>query len=171
MDKYFKIGKIVATHGVAGKMVLQHSLGKATDLKKTEVLFVEDAKDSFLPYFIKKATAKSEEDTYIEVEGIESKEAAKVLLRKEIWLSEKDFSAQHSSSAPISMLGFEVFDGDQSLGEILEVVEQKHQTLCMVLLGKKEAWLPVHEASLKKIDRKKKQVFLELPDGLLDVYR
>ena len=69
------------------------------------------------------------------------------------------------------MLGFTAFDQKENLGEILEVIEQKHQTLCKVMLGKDEAWLPVHEETLKHVDAKKRQVFLQLPDGLLDVYR
>jgi 16S rRNA processing protein RimM len=35
----------------------------------------------------------------------------------------------------------------------------------------KEALIPVHEETLEKIDKRKKQVFLHLPDGLLDIYR
>jgi len=34
----------------------------------------------------------------------------------------------------------------------------------------KEALIPVHEDFLLKIDKKKKQVHVELPEGLLDIY-
>jgi 16S rRNA processing protein RimM len=34
----------------------------------------------------------------------------------------------------------------------------------------KEALIPIHEQSLLKIDKKKKQVHVEIPDGLLDIY-
>jgi 16S rRNA processing protein RimM len=33
-----------------------------------------------------------------------------------------------------------------------------------------EALIPLHEESLEKIDKKKKQVHVKLPDGLLDIY-
>ena len=82
MEKYFKIGKIVATHGVTGKVVLQHSLGKASDLKGTEAIFLEIQKDNLLPYFIKSATSKNEEQTFLELEQIGSPESAKKILRK-----------------------------------------------------------------------------------------
>lgn len=171
MEKYFKIGKIVATHGVTGKVVLQHSLGKVSDLKGTEAIFLEIQKDNLLPYFIKSATSKNEEQTFLELEQIGSPESAKKILRKEVWLAQRDFEKHRHASAPISLLGFTAFDQKENLGEILEVIEQKHQTLCKVMLGKNEAWLPVHEETLKHVDAKKRQVFLQLPDGLLDVYR
>jgi 16S rRNA processing protein RimM len=35
----------------------------------------------------------------------------------------------------------------------------------------KEALIPVHEETLQRIDKRKKQVHVVLPDGLLDIYR
>ena len=64
-----------------------------------------------------------------------------------------------------------MIDGTVDLGEISEVIEQPHQVLCKIDLNGKEALILVHEAKLLKLDRKKKLVYVELPDGLLDVYR
>ena len=33
MDNYFKIGKLAATFGLEGQLILEHSLGKKTSLK------------------------------------------------------------------------------------------------------------------------------------------
>jgi 16S rRNA processing protein RimM len=51
-------------------------------------------------------------------------------------------------------------DGDAALGEIIEVIEQPHQVLCTILYKGKEAMIPVHEASLLKIDKKKESFML-----------
>jgi 16S rRNA processing protein RimM len=37
-------------------------------------------------------------------------------------------------------------------------------------LNKKEVLIPINESFLKKIDHKKKEVVVELPEGLIDVY-
>jgi 16S rRNA processing protein RimM len=34
----------------------------------------------------------------------------------------------------------------------------------------KEALIPLHEETILKVDNKKKQVVVELPEGLLDIY-
>lgn len=169
--EYFKIGKIAGTHGVTGKLVIKHSLGKRSDFEKTEAIFIEAGKEAFMPWFIISASAKSNDETFVELEGIDSKESARELLKKEVWLDEKDFKRLASGTSAISLLGFHVMDQETDLGEILEVIEQPHQTLCRIMVDGKEAWLPIHEASLIKIDRNKRQVFVQLPDGLLDVYR
>ena len=54
MSQYFKIGKLAASHGLQGDLVLQHSLGKKTSLKGLETIYVELSKDNLLPYFIQK---------------------------------------------------------------------------------------------------------------------
>jgi 16S rRNA processing protein RimM len=171
MDNYFKIGKLVATYRLQGEIILLHSLGKKTSLKGLETLFIEEKKDSFIPYFIESAKIKSNTETYVKFEGISSKEAAHKLVQKEIWLLENDFKKFAASSAPISLLGYNIINEEEDLGEILEVIEQPHQILCKILLNDKEALIPIHEEFLDKIDKKNRKVFVTLPDGLLEIYR
>ncbi|MEO8819865.1 MAG: ribosome maturation factor RimM [Ginsengibacter sp.] len=171
MNEYFKIGKMVATFGVSGQLVLQHSLGKKTSLKGLENLFIEDGKDSFLPYFITAAKIKNDKEIFISLEGIESKEAAHFLLKKEVWLGENDFKKFAAAAAPISFLGFMVIDKNEELGEVIEVIEQPHQVLCRIMINEKEVLIPVHENSLEKIDKKNRRLYVDLPDGLLEIYK
>ena len=63
-----------------------------------------------------------------------------------------------------------MIDGENDLGEIIEVIEQPHQVLCTILYNGKEAMIPVHQDNLIKLDKKNKKVFVELPEGLLDIY-
>ena len=170
MPQYFKIGKFAASYGLDGQLVLQHSLGKRTTLKGLEIIYIEETKDNFIPYFIEKTTIKSESETYIKLEGIDTKEIARKLTPKETWLEENDFKKFAAKAAPIALLGFNMIEGDTDLGEIIEVIEQPHQVLCTIMYKGKEALIPVHEASLIKIDQKNKKVFVDLPEGLLDIY-
>jgi 16S rRNA processing protein RimM len=63
-----------------------------------------------------------------------------------------------------------MIDGETDLGEIIEVIEQPHQILCTILYNGNEALIPVHEASLIKIDKKNRKVYVDIPEGLLDIY-
>lgn len=170
-SNYRNIGKLVAVFGLQGELILQHRLGKKTSLKGLKTIFLEDKKDEMLPWFIETTKIKGVEDLYIKLEGIDSKEAAKKILSKEVWLSEADFDQFAGKSAPISLVGFHLYQDGQDLGEILEVIEQPHQVLCMIDLDGKEALIPIHEDTLQKLDKRNKKVHVILPDGLLDVYR
>ena len=170
MPQYFKIGKLAASYGLNGELVLQHSLGKKTSLKGLEAIYLEEKKGNFLPYFIEKTSIKNDSETYIKLEGIDSKETARKLTPKEAWMEEEDFKKFAAKAAPISLLGFLIIDGETELGEIIEVIEQPHQILCTIIYKGNEALIPVHEASLLKLDKKNKKVYVELPEGLLDIY-
>jgi 16S rRNA processing protein RimM len=171
MSQYFKIGKLAASHGLKGDLVLQHSLGKKTSLKGLELIFLEQGKDNFMPYFISNTSIKSDKEIFVKLEGIDSKETARKLTPKEVWLTEEAFKKFAAKTSPIAMLGFDLVNDGENLGEILEVIEQPHQVLCSILLDGKEALIPIHQGSLEKIDQKNRQVFVTLPDGLLDIYR
>lgn len=171
MKHYHSIGKLVASYGLKGEIILQHGLGKKTSLKGLEVIFIEQKKDELLPYFIESTRIKSESEIYIKLEGIDTKERTFPLLQRQAWLQEADFEKHAGKSAPISLVGFHIIDDGNDLGEIVEVIEMPHQLLGRVVINQKDALIPLHEETLQKIDRKKKQVFVQLPDGLLDVFK
>ena len=108
MPQYFKIGKLAASTGLKGDLVLQHSLGKKTSLKGLEAIFIEEGKDSFIPYFIQSTKIRSDEETIIKLEGIDIVETARRLTPREVWLAEDDFKKFVAKSSPIALLGFAI---------------------------------------------------------------
>ncbi len=171
VKEYFNIGKIVSAFGVAGELIITHSLGKKTALKDVEAVFIEEKKDKPIPYFIESAKARNDKDVLVKLEGVQTREQASLLLQKEVWLLEKDFKKLVAKSAPIQLLGYTLINEGTPVGEIAEVIEQPHQLLCKVLLNGNEALIPLHEETLQKIDNSRKQVHVVLPHGLLELYQ
>lgn len=170
MSQYFSIGKIVSAFGLKGEVVLQHSLGKGSGLKTLEVVFLENRKDAFLPYFIREIRVKGSDEAYLKLEGVDTKEQARLLNQKEIWLQEADFTRLAAKSTPLSLLGYHLFDGDEDLGEVMEVIEQPMQVLCKLIIQGKEVLIPLHSETLESVDDEHKRVRVTLPEGLLDIY-
>ena len=168
--QYFKAGKFVAVHGLKGDLILKHELGKKSSLKDVQAIFIEDKKDSFFPWFIETAKARSADEVLLKLETIDTREAAAKISQKEIWLIEEDFKKLSAKSAPANLLGYTIINNKERLSEVLEVIEQPHQMLCRIEINKKEVLIPINESFLKKIDHKKKEVTVELPEGLLDIY-
>ncbi|HEX5026271.1 MAG TPA: ribosome maturation factor RimM [Agriterribacter sp.] len=171
MPQYYKIGKFVSAFGVQGEMILLHSLGKKTSIKGIRAVFLEDQKSSFLPYFVQASRIKNEREIYLTLEDIHSREAALKLIQKEVWMEENDFEKFSAKTAPISLLGYHLIDKGEDIGEIDEVIEQPHQVLCKMMLDGKEILIPLHQETLLKVDKKNKKVFVDLPDGLLELYK
>jgi len=171
MTEYFKIGKFVTLFGLKGELVLKHNLGKKTLLKGLKAIFVEERKESFIPWFVESSRTKNEEEIYIKLEGVNTREQAIALAQKEVWLPKEDFKKYSARTSPINLLGFEVVEENRVLGKIIEVIEQPHQVLCRISFHDKEAYIPLHEETIRKIDRKKQQVIVALPPGLLEIYQ
>jgi 16S rRNA processing protein RimM len=170
MTEYFKIGKLIAAHGVKGELLLKHTLGKRSSLKGLQAIFVEDRKDSFLPWFIESAKIKNEEETFLKLENVNTREAAIKLVQKEVWMPEAEFKKFVTKNAPINLLGYTIIHNKEPLGQILEVIEQSHQLLCRLEIKGKEVLIPLQEDTLQKADHKKREVIVKLPEGLLEIY-
>ena len=170
MSEYIHIGKLVASFGLKGDLILKHELGKKSPFRGIEVIFIEEQKGNFLPYFIEVAKAANHDETHVKFEGIHSKESAARLVSRNAWVTDTDFRTLVGKTAPIAMLGYILFNEGEELAPIEEVINQPHQILLRITLKGKEVLIPLHEESLDKIDHAKKQVHVILPDGLLEIY-
>jgi len=170
MVEYFKIGKFVAAYGLKGELVLKHELGKKTSLKGLQTIFIEEKKESFLPWFIESTKIKNEKEVFVKLEGVASREAATKLTQKEVWFTDADIKKFSAKSSPINLLGYTIVNKKQRVGEILEIIEQPHQLLCRVEIKGKEALIPLHQNFLQGINHAKKHVNVELPEGLIEIY-
>jgi 16S rRNA processing protein RimM len=167
---YRNIGKIVSGFGLKGDVVLLHHLGKKISVSKIKVIFLEVKKDELLPYFIESIRKKGDDELHVKLEGVDSREAVNKLIRKEVWLKEDEIQTHTQKNNPINWVGYQIIDQTRDLGAILEVIEQAHQVLCRLEIESREVLIPINEQTLKSVDHKNKSVFVELPDGLLEIY-
>jgi 16S rRNA processing protein RimM len=170
MEDLIHIGKIVAPHGIAGQVIIEHALGKSISFKGVEVLFVEQTKNSFIPYFIQSSSAKTDTLTHVHFEGMKNREATAIVVSKKVWVPQEAFQKLVEKNAPLALLGFMVQEAGKNLGLIKEVIEQPHQLLVTIDYNGQEAYIPLHEETLKGVNHAKKLVTVELPEGLLDLY-
>ena len=170
MENYLRIGKIVAAFGLQGEVILVHELGRKSDLKGLDALFIEIRPGDMMPYFPEKAKGRTPEESLVKLEGVNTPEAARPLIRKNVWLREADARKLSASSSTLSLLGFMVVEGRKNVGEVQEVIEQPNQLLLRVDHQGHEAYIPLHQETLVKIDQKAKKIHVKLPHGLLDLY-
>ena len=170
MNEYINIGKFVAASGVNGELILKHGLGKKTVFKGVEAVFVEQHKDAQIPYFVQSSKAKDHEESYLKLEGLDTREKAKLLVPKKVWLLKDDFLKLVPQNAPIGLIGYNLINEGKLVGVVEEIIEQPHQILLRIVVSDKEALIPLHQETLNKIDHKRKEVHVTLPDGLLEIY-
>jgi 16S rRNA processing protein RimM len=169
-NNYRNIGKIVSALGLKGEMVIVHHLGKTISVSKIKVIFLELKKDEMLPYFVEQIRKKGADEFCVKLEGVDNREAALKLIRRDAWLKEEEMDLHTPKNNPITWIGYQIIDQGRFLGPVLEVIEQPHQVICRLEIDSKEVLIPINEQTLKKVDHKNRSLLLTLPDGLLDVY-
>lgn len=165
-----RIGKIVATHGLNGSLIMTHIVGHSKWLKKDDVLFVEMNKGSQIPYFLTQVKASGQDEYTVNVEDIATVEAARRLVGKSVYVKE-DILAKHAQDSPLLWIGFKVTDQVHGeLGAIEDIMQSPGQWLAKLTYKGKEVLLPLIEETVKQIDLQRKIIKMDLPEGLLEVY-
>jgi 16S rRNA processing protein RimM len=165
-----RIGKIVATHGLQGAVILNHIIGHSEWLKKEMPLFIELNKESYIPFFTEQFKAANEEEYIVNLEEVEKVEQAKKLIGKNVYAQE-DLLAEKASDSPLLWIGFEVTDRKHGkLGKIEDIMLTANQWLAQLTYKDAEVLIPLIEQTIDGIDLKKKKMQVNLPEGLLEVY-
>ena len=165
-----RVGKIVATHGINGSLILSHIVGNAKWLKKGDALMIEVQKGNFIPYFVAQLKANGNDEYLINVEEVEKVEVAKRLISKHVYVDGNILSLLPTDS-PLLWIGFNLIDKKVgTVGLIEDVIHTGNQWLAKVMYQNKEALIPLIEQTIEQVNIKAKTVKVTIPDGLLDIY-
>jgi 16S rRNA processing protein RimM len=165
-----RIGKIAAAHGLQGMVVLTHIVGNAKWMKKGTAIFVEMKKGSYIPYFVAAIKTAGAEECIVGLEDVSEPAAAKKLVGKHVYVKEEVVSG-YADDTPLLWIGFELTDKTKgAIGPIEDVLQTGKQWLAKITYKEKEALVPLVEGIVTKIDIKNRQITVDLPEGLLEVY-
>jgi 16S rRNA processing protein RimM len=163
----FQIGFVQRTHGLKGEVTCVIS----TELPETDfdAVFVE-LDNRLIPYFIKQLSLKGDR-ALIQFEDVGTLEQAQRLVGKPLHL-QKSLRAKlgRGEYYDDEIIGFTVTDQAAGvLGKIRELVDAGPNKLIAVDYHDKEVLIPVNGPFIKSINKSKKTVSVELPDGFLDL--
>lgn len=165
-----RIGKIVATHGLQGSLILSHIVNKENWLKKDDVLFIELHKESFIPYFVEQGKSANHEEYIIQLEDVTTVELAKKLIGKHVYVKE-DILEKAQSDSPLLWIGFNLVDKERGgLGEIEDVMQAGAQWLGKLTIEGKEVLIPLVKEMILQVNTRNKFIRMDLPEGLVEMY-
>jgi 16S rRNA processing protein RimM len=169
MKDHFKIGTIIKTRGLKGELQLFVHFEHLQDINLTAVFF--EIAGKLVPYFVQ--SVKYQKNTaWLFLEDVDTIEIASKLVKKDVYLSNKLKPKKKKTEFTLKDLkGFIAIDENEGeLGEILEVQELPHQYIATVHYQNKEVLFPLNETIIKGIDLEGGEVYVDLPEGLLDIY-
>ncbi len=173
MDELVEIGNVRKAHGYAGELKLTVFEGHEDDVEAVDFLFIGRSPATALPYEI---IGLRGADWICRLEGIGSKEAAAEIRGMPIFLKRSQVSdtpilqAQAASAEFQRFVGFALIDTERGeIGQIRQIDDYSLQTLAKVHGDGREFLIPMTQDFIRGVDFVKKIVFMELPDGLLEL--
>ncbi|MEN9302608.1 MAG: rRNA processing protein RimM [Bacteroidota bacterium] len=167
----FLLGSIAKLHGFKGEVSLFLDVSNPSDYTNIESIFLE-INGQLIPYFITSFKLKNKGFAAVKFEGVDNEAQAKVLLKKEVFLPTNllvELDEEHFYDHEV--IGFAVFDSRHGvIGSVETVVELPNNPLLQINFNGKEILVPFFDGLIQKVDREKRELFLNTPEGLIELY-
>lgn len=170
VEDCFKVATILKTKGLKGEMQLYVDFENLADIN-FDALFVEIG-GKLAPFFVASIKYPQKNSAYLYLEDIDTIEKASPLVKKDIYLPNKLKPKKKKKEFTLKDLkGFIAVDEKEGeLGEIDDVIEYPQQLMASLNYQGKEVLFPLNTTFIKGIDVEGGEVYLDLPEGLLDIY-
>ena len=170
-DDFFYLGKVLKTHGNKGQVMVLLDVDDPEEYESLESVYL-DLQGERIPFFIGSLELKHNRKAVVKFDDFDTIEDAESLQGLEMYLPVTSLPALKGNQFYFhEIIGYRVVDehhGD--IGIIEDILEMPHQSLFQSRHGEKEILVPVVDDIIRKVDRKKKQVMIEAPEGLIEIY-
>lgn len=165
----FCLGKIIKKYSFKGEVLIKIDGNLSENYFDLKNVLIENEK-YLIPFFIKKIKLHKPDIFRVKFEDIDSEELANKILKKDIYL-------HLSSLPPLSgkkfyfheVVGFKALNDNKIIGIIKNINDKSPQATFEIKDNDKIILIPIHDDFIIKINRKEKNIELNLPDGLLDL--
>lgn len=168
-EEVFKIGVFNKPHGVKGELSFTFTDDIFDRVDGEYLICLLDG--ILVPFFIEEYRFRSETSALVKLEKIDTAEQARKFTNVEVYFPLKFVEEDDSDDIPTwgYFVGFQVKDvhhGD--LGEIVSVDDSTMNVLFSIERPDgEEILLPAHEEFIVKLEKKKRRLMVEVPEGLL----
>lgn len=167
----FYLGKIVKKYSFKGELLVKLDTDEPELYEFLDSMFV-DLRGSLVPFFVENSQLHKSELLRVKFEDVNSEGDADSLLKSDIYLPlsflpklEDDKFYFHE------IIGFTVEDVNfGTVGIVKAVNDTTSQALFEIDRDGTEILIPMNDAFIKKVDKKKKIITVDTPDGLIGLY-
>jgi 16S rRNA processing protein RimM len=170
IEDCFQLGYIIKPHGIQGAFTIYLDTDNQDYYKELESVYVE-FRQKLIPFFIDYINIGTSKVTLklYDVDDIESAKQYKgcpLLLPLNMLPTLDDHQFYYHE-----IVGFSVKDhAHGNLGKVKSVYEANGNDLFAIEYKGKEVLVPIRDEFIEKLDKNSRSIYLNLPEGLIDVY-
>lgn len=165
----YKIGYVLKPHGLKGEVTISIDEDVPNDIEALDAVFLQRGSD-LVPYLIDALSLKGNK-AFVKFEDVDSVDAAAEICKTAIFLPKSARpKSERGEFYDDEITGFTVSDEQAGeLGKIVEVINAGPNRLLSLDYQGKEVLIPVNSPFINSINKSKKRVTVNLPDGFLDI--
>lgn len=166
----FNLGHIAKSKGFKGELSLFLDVDEPENYRDLDRILV-DMNGVLTPFFIDSMRLKENGYADIKLEGVETKDDSVRLSGKQVFLPITDLPPLPDDEYYLHDLeGMKVIDATHgALGQVEKVLDYSNNPLIEVHDGQNEVLIPINDLFVKNVDKSKKEILVDLPEGLIDV--
>ncbi len=170
-DSFYYLGKILKTYGNNGHLLVRLEVDDPEEYTSLETVYL-DLDGERIPFFLDEIEIKHNQKAVFRFQDVSSIEEAEIYTGRKIFLPLKNLPKLEGNKFYYhEVTGFSVIDKKHgSIGTITGILDLPHQSLFRIMHGKKEILVPVVDEIIKQVDREKKIIHIEAPEGLIEIY-
>ncbi len=166
-EEVFKIGVINKPHGVKGEVSFTFTDDIFDRVDCDYLILLMDG--ILVPFFMEEYRFRSDNMALVKFEDIDTAEQARKFTNVEVYFPKKFMDEQEDVTSWNFFIGFRVEDVHHGyLGEITDVDDTTINVLFSIEKDGEELLLPAHEEFIIDLDREKKVMKVDVPDGLIE---
>ncbi len=166
----FYLGRVTKKYSFKGEVIIKLDTDEPEIYQNLNAVFIDLGKD-LLPFFIEKISFQRGSELRVRFEDVNTEQDADAILKKEVYLP-LDLLPKLSGDKFYfhEIIGFSLLDVNYgAIGTIESINDSTAQALFIVSDGEGEILVPMVKDFVKKIDRKKREVLVETPEGLIEM--
>lgn len=159
--KKIYVGKIVNTHGIKGELrILSDFDYKEKVFQVNNKLIIDDKE-----YFIKSHRIHKNYDM-VTLNDYKDINEVLFLLKKKVYANSDEINLSEDEVLDEELINYTIKTIDNKQGKILEIFKASKDNKILRVLFDKEILIPVNSPMIKMIDKEKKEVLVELIEGM-----
>ena len=170
IDSCYQLGYVIKPHGLKGDVSIFIDADDPQAYRNLESVFIQQD-NQLVPFFISKIKISGQK-AILNLEDSNNIETAQILKGSALFLPLTALPELNEHQFYFhEIIGFVVHDESVGkIGPVTTVYDAGPQDLLAIEHKGKEVLVPINDETIKKVDKNKKQIFVNIPDGLLDIY-
>lgn len=167
----FFVGKIVKKYSFKGELLVKLDTDEPELFIEMESVFVEQHK-SLIPFFIEQSSLHKSDLLRVKFEEVDNEQDANALIGSELYLPLDLLPKLTGTNFYYhEIIGFNVLDQKHgNIGKVIGVNDSTAQHLFEIDFDGKEILIPINDNIIEKVDRDNNTLYLNTPEGLIDIY-